>query len=71
MGPNFDGELLVKSIATMAGYWGPQNIHSPIDSAGWFHTGDIGHFDSDGYIYLTGRKKDIVLVKNTKVCILA
>lgn len=53
----------------MAGYWGSQNAHngSPVDSEGWFHTGDIGHFDTDGYIYITGRKKDVVLVKNKKV----
>jgi long-chain acyl-CoA synthetase len=54
-----DGEICVRSPGVMTGYW-----HSDDTSAlagGWLHTGDIGHVDSDGYLYVVDRKKDLIL----------
>ena len=54
-----DGEICVRSPGVMTGYW-----HSEDASAlagGWLHTGDIGHQDADGYLYVVDRKKDLIL----------
>ena len=54
-----DGEICVRSPGVMTGYW-----HSEDTSAlagGWLHTGDIGHVDEDGYLYVVDRKKDLIL----------
>ena len=54
-----DGEICVRSPGVMTGYW-----HSDDASAlegGWLHTGDIGHVDGDGYLYVVDRKKDLIL----------
>jgi long-chain acyl-CoA synthetase len=54
-----DGEICVRSPGVMTGYW-----HSDDTSAlagGWLHTGDIGHVDDDGYLYVVDRKKDLIL----------
>ncbi|WP_446046548.1 class I adenylate-forming enzyme family protein [Streptomyces olivaceus] len=54
-----DGEILVKSPTQMVGYFGLDE--SPIDSDGWLHTGDLGHIDDDGYLWITGRAKDMII----------
>ncbi len=54
-----DGEVLVRSAALMSGYWG--QAEQPIDQDGWLHTGDVGHLDDDGYLYIVDRLKDIVI----------
>src|SRR5271157_2878667 len=57
--PGQDGEICARSPGVMAGYW-----HSEDSSAlagGWLHTGDIGHLDADGYLYVVDRKKDLIL----------
>jgi long-chain acyl-CoA synthetase len=54
-----DGEICARSPGVMTGYW-----HSDDTSAlagGWLHTGDIGHVDGDGYLYVVDRKKDLIL----------
>jgi long-chain acyl-CoA synthetase len=54
-----DGEICARSPGVMTGYW-----HSEDTSAlagGWLHTGDIGHVDDDGYLYVVDRKKDLIL----------
>jgi steroid-24-oyl-CoA synthetase len=54
-----DGEILLRSPTQMSGYLGSDE--SPIDSDGWLHTGDLGHVDSDGYLWITGRSKDMII----------
>jgi acyl-CoA synthetase (AMP-forming)/AMP-acid ligase II len=56
-----DGEIWVRSDASTRGYVGPAAADSPIDSEGWLRTGDIGHLDGDGYLYLTGRAKNLII----------
>jgi long-chain acyl-CoA synthetase len=56
-----EGEICVRADGVMAGYW-----NSPAETAdtlrgGWLHTGDIGHQDADGYLYVVDRKKDLIL----------
>jgi acyl-CoA synthetase (AMP-forming)/AMP-acid ligase II len=53
------GEVLVKSPTQMIGYIGEQD--SPIDGDGWLHTGDLGRIDADGYLWITGRSKDMII----------
>ena len=55
-----DGEILTRSGATMVGYYKqPDKTAEAIDSDGWLHTGDRGRVDEDGYLFITGRVKDI------------
>jgi long-chain acyl-CoA synthetase len=57
-----DGEVLVKGPNVMKGYWNkPQETALVFDEDGWFHTGDIGSFDADGFLTLTDRKKEILV----------
>ena len=58
-----DGEVLVRSETMMSEYWGwPVDMGQLLDEAGWLHTGDLGHFDDDGYLYLTGRKQPALVL---------
>jgi long-chain acyl-CoA synthetase len=61
-----DGELLLKGPVVFDGYW--QNDTATADSIrdGWFHTGDIGTIDSDGFISITGRKKELLVTAGGK-----
>ena len=62
-----DGELIFKSPVVFAGYW--QNdtaTKESIDDEGWFHTGDIGEIDADGFVKITGRKKELIVTAGGK-----
>ena len=60
-----DGEILVKGPSIFAGYSNVSNDDVFTDD-GFFQTGDLGHLDSEGYLYVTGRKKEIIVLSNGK-----
>ena len=57
-----DGEILARGEMIMNGYWNDETSTKAVLREGWLHTGDIGHLDDDGYIQITGRKKDIIVL---------
>jgi len=56
-----DGEICVRSPGVMSGYWHSPDSAASVLAGGWLHTGDIGHLDEDGYLYVVDRKKDLIL----------
>lgn len=56
-----DGELLVKSTSLFAGYTVDDPSSCAIDDDGWLHTGDLARLDEDGFVYITGRKKNVII----------
>ena len=62
-----DDEIMVKGEGTMLGYYkNEQATSEAFTEDGWLHTGDLGYFDRDGYLYITGRSKNLIILDNGK-----
>ena len=60
------GEIAVKSPTVMLEYVDNPETTKNVLKDGWFYTGDLGYFDKDGFLFITGRKKDVIVLKNGK-----
>ncbi len=67
LGGGQDGEIAVRGDNVMLGYWNQEEATAATLRDGWLRTGDIGRFDEDGYLYITDRKKDMLLVHGNNV----
>ncbi len=63
---NGEGELLIKGPTVMLGYYEDEEATKQAIQDGYFHSGDIGRIDEDGYIYITGRCKNVIVTQNGK-----
>ena len=64
---NGEGEVLIKSRTLMLGYYEDEEAtKSVISEDGWFNSGDIGYMDKDGFLYITGRSKNVIVTQNGK-----
>lgn len=62
-----EGEVLIKSKTLMLGYYEDEEAtKTVIDEDGWFNSGDVGYMDKDGFLYITGRSKNVIVTQNGK-----
>lgn len=60
------GEIRVKGPNVMLGYYENEEATNEVLKNGWFYTGDLAYYDKEGYLFLAGRKKDMIVLKNGK-----
>ena len=60
------GEIIVKGPSVMLGYYQNEEANKEVFEKGWFHTGDLGYIDKKGFLFLAGRKKSVIVLKNGK-----
>jgi long-chain acyl-CoA synthetase len=60
------GEVALRGAVVMKGYWNRPDATAAVMRDGWFLTGDLGYFDSHGHLFLTGRKKEVIVLSNGK-----
>ena len=63
---NGEGEVLIKSSTLMLGYYEDKKATDEVIIDGWFHSGDIGYLDDEGFLYITGRCKNVIVTQNGK-----
>jgi long-chain acyl-CoA synthetase len=64
---NADGEILVRGTPVMQGYYRNRRDSDAVLKDGWLHTGDVGRLDAEGYLYITGRKKRMIIRKGQNI----
>src|SRR5215470_10627965 len=60
------GEILIRGAIVMKGYWNRPDATATAIQDGWLHTGDLGYFDSGGNLFITGRRKELIVLANGK-----
>jgi long-chain acyl-CoA synthetase len=60
------GEVALRGAVVMKGYWNRPDATAAVLREGWFYTGDLGYLDTDGNLFLTGRKKEVIVLSNGK-----
>jgi long-chain acyl-CoA synthetase len=60
------GEIAIRAAIVMKGYWNRPDATAEVLKDGWLYTGDLGHFDAGGNLFITGRKKEVIVLSNGK-----